>query len=103
MRRPQPLIYQRPYWYWCRAQFWNTGRRRQEQAFSGPWPSEAEAQTWAIQKYAAMPGSDFQIVKSKSRDRNTAKNETRQTMVDEGEGDIGEVLNVRFRNQNKDS
>jgi hypothetical protein len=50
-----------------------------------------------------MPGSDFKVIKSKSRDRNVARNEERHNMVESGQdGNIAEVLDIRFSDHNKE-
>jgi hypothetical protein len=97
-RMPQMPQFARPFWYWVRAEYYDMKQGRQEQAFSGPFVSEAEASQWAIRRFSTMPGADYKVLKSKSRDRTVARNELRNQMVEANEGDVAEVLNVRFRN-----
>jgi len=89
------------YYYYVRATYFDPKTNRQEQAFSGSWPSYELAFSWGTKHYAALPGAFFQVVKSRSRDREVARCEERTNMIDGGEGNVPEVLNVKFRNQNK--
>jgi hypothetical protein len=96
MRPPQT------YYYWVKASFWDTKKRRTQSAFSGWWASEREAFSWATAHYASMPGSNFEVIRSTSRDRNVARNQERHEMVESGdEGNIAEVLDIRFSDHNK--
>lgn len=86
------------WWFWVNATYFDMKQNRQEHAFSGPFPTEQEANQWALRRFSTMPGSDFKVFRSTSRDRNKARNELRNVMVEGQEGDVAEVLNVRFRN-----
>lgn len=91
-----------PLYYWIKASYYDPKSGTQRSAFSGWWPTENEAVTWAINHYSAMPGSDFKVIKSKSRDRNVARNEERHNMVESGQdGNIAEVLDIKFSDHNK--
>lgn len=90
---PQPMWY-----YYLRATYYDTDSMKMVQAFNGPFlGGEREALDWGTQKYAKVPGATFEVVKSKSRQRDVAKNEKRQQMVDADEDTVDKVLNVRFR------
>ena len=70
-----------------------------QESFSGPWGSEMESFAWGNKHFASIPGATFKPIFSKSRDRNTARNETRHMIVESGErGNVPDVLDIRFRN-----
>lgn len=91
------------WFFWIRATYYDPQHDPpcQRQAFSGWWPTESQAMSWANQRYACLPGATYEVVKSRSRDRNVARNEKRHSMVEDGEGTVPDVLNVRFRDQHK--
>lgn len=90
------------YYWWVYATFYDTKSSRSKSAFSGYWLSEQEANQWAIGHYATLPGSEYKVIKSTSRDRNVARNQLRHDMVESGEqGSVVDVLNIRFQDQNK--
>lgn len=91
---------QSTYYYYCKAQYYDTQHNRTEMAFNGPFPGgEQEAYQWGTRKYAAIPGAEFTVVKSRSRQRAVAQHETLQNIVDADEAPVDEALNIRFRHQ----
>lgn len=86
-----------PFWVW--ASYYSPKRGRQEESFTGSFPTEASGYEWGNRKFASLPGATFRVVFSKSTNRDTARNEHRFALGESGErGSMPEVLDIRFKN-----